>query len=383
MKASTMTIVILLTIGSAFSMLCAQGFSSTFLSETGEDLKQVTEVLKKQSEQTEISSDQNPDCKPEQKPVTTGSGLDISGFVDVSYFYAGNSGENTFGLDQIEVDVNKSLGESGSIRADLEWVSDGAGGFTVEAEQGFINYTPSFLGSFSLTFGKFNAPIGFELLDAPDMYQYSHALVFDNGLPTNLSGVMISGNLTEQLDLSVYVCNGWDQNVDFNTGKTAGGRLGFTSGETWAGGLSVIHGANGLAEGDMLTVSDVDVSVTAVENLTLGAELNQGREDITDATNTTSTFNWLGYLLMAHYDFSDFLGLTIRYDSFDDKDGSRLETVEKRQAVTVAPTFVLGHGMGALIEIRNDFSDQKVFFDSDGKAVESQLAAALEFTFTF
>lgn len=370
MKASIKTIVILLTVGSVYSTLCAQGFSPTLVS-------------KMLTAQTEYSSDQKPDSKTEPIPIPSGSGLDISGFADASYFYAGNSGENTFGLDQIEVDVHKSLGENGSIRADLEWVSDGVGGFTVEAEQGYINYTPSFLGSFSLTFGKFNAPIGFELLDAPDMYQFSHALVFDNGLPTNLSGAMISGELSEHLDLSVYVCNGWDQNVDINTGKTAGGRLGFTSGETWAGGLSVIHGANGVAEGDMLTVADVDLTVTAIDHLTLGAELNQGSEDFTDATNTTSTFKWLGYLLMAHYDFSDALGLTFRYDSFDDKDGSRLETVEKRQAVTVAPTFVLGHGMGALIEIRNDFSDQKVFFDSDGKALKSQLAAALEFTFTF
>ena len=383
MKASIKSMVILLTIGSVFSTGCAQGLSSVFLSETQANLNQVPEGLKKLTAQTDCPSEQKPDCNTEQIAVPSGTGLDISGFVDASYFYAGNSGENTFGLDQIEVDLNKTLSENGSIRADLEWVSDGAGGFTVEAEQGYINYTPSFLGSFSLTFGKFNAPIGFELLDAPDMYQFSHALVFDNGLPTNLSGAMISGKLSENLDLSVYVCNGWDQNVDINTGKTAGGRLGFASGETWAGGLSVIHGANGDAEGDMFTVSDVDISVNAVDNLTLGAELNQGREDFTDATNTTNTFKWLGYLLMAHYDFSDFLGLTFRYDSFDDKAGSRLGTVEKRQAVTVAPTFVLGSGMGALIEIRNDFSDHDVFLDSDGAAVKSQLAVAFEFTFTF
>ena len=46
-----------------------------------------------------------------------------------------------------------------------------------------------------LTFGKFNAPIGFELLDAPDMYQYSHSLVFSRGLPTNLTGAMLAMDL--------------------------------------------------------------------------------------------------------------------------------------------------------------------------------------------
>ncbi len=141
---------------------------------------------------------------------STTAGIEISGFVDATYFYDGN----TFGLDQVEIDLEKSIGENASIRTDLEWVSDGAGGFALEAEQGFITFAPSFLGSVNLTFGKFNAPIGFALLDAPYMFQYSHALVFDNGLPTNLNGAMFSSNLNESVDLSVYVCNGWDQNVD-------------------------------------------------------------------------------------------------------------------------------------------------------------------------
>ncbi|MCH7859583.1 MAG: hypothetical protein IID14_07795 [Candidatus Marinimicrobia bacterium] len=40
----------------------------------------------------------------------------------------------------------------------------------------------------SITIEKFSASIRFELLDAPDMYQYSHSLVFDDALPTNLRG---------------------------------------------------------------------------------------------------------------------------------------------------------------------------------------------------
>ncbi len=453
MKISIKIIVMLLLTGMASSTLNAQGFSSilkkvdeiekqlallensqkkglgnlqgqlnklkkstfdaTELNTIKEDINQALEELQKLKEQSEKSGvsqalvtdllnltgelrtviseppEQQPDSDEEIDQVISGPDFDISGFVDASYFYDGNTGGNTFGLDQVEVDIEKSIGENGSIRADLEWVSDGAGGFALDAEQGYITFNPEFLGTVNLTFGKFNAPIGFELLDAPDMYQYSHALVFDNGLPTNLSGAMFSSNLNESVDLSVYVCNGWDQNVDINTGKTAGGRLGYAAGENWAGGVSVIHGANGTAEGDFLTVFDVDLAVTSVENLTLGAEFNNGGEDITtftDTTNTTTETNtakWMGFLLMAHYDFSDCWGITFRYDYFDDKDGSRLGTVEKRQAITVGLTFALGEGMGALIEIRNDFSDQEVFMDKDGKPVKSQFGAAFEFTFTF
>ena len=67
------------------------------------------------------------------------SGLvEISGFVDASYTYNNFDDSNTFGLDQVEIDLSRNLGEIGSLRADLEWVSDGEGGFTLDAEQGYV-----------------------------------------------------------------------------------------------------------------------------------------------------------------------------------------------------------------------------------------------------
>ena len=306
--------------------------------------------------------------------------LSISGFVDVSYYYDGNSGGNTFGLDQVETDVEKSIGEIGSIRADLEWFNDGAGGFALEVEQGYVIFSPGVLNSWSLTFGKFNAPIGFELLDAPDMFQYSHALVFDYGLPTNLTGGMLTGGFGKGFDLSVYLCNGWDQNVDVNTGKTFGGRIGYTFGELGVIGLSAIRGAESGPEGDILNVFDVDLTATPTEKLTLGGEFNHGSED---TGGTTAA--WTGLLLMTHYDFKEYYGLTFRYDFFDDSDATRLGSgiAEKRQALTISPTFSLGEGMGALVELRYDFSDEEVFTDKDGVSAKSAAGVAFEMTYIF
>ncbi len=306
--------------------------------------------------------------------------VNISGFVDVSYYYDDTSGGNTFGLDQVETDLEKGIGETGSVRADLEWVNDGAGGFALEAEQGFVTFSPGVLNSWNVTFGKFNAPIGFELLDPTDMFQYSHALVFDYGLPTNLTGAMLSGDFGKSFDLTVYLCNGWDLNVDSNTGKTFGGRIGYTRGELGCVGLSAISGAESGPEGDILSVFDVDLTVTPKDNLLIGGELNFGSEDIGG-----TTASWMGFLLMTHYDFKENCGLTLRYDFFDDSDASRLGSgiVEKRQALTISPTFSLGNGMGALLELRYDFSDEEVFTDKDGDPSKSALGLAFETTYSF
>ncbi|MCK5147651.1 outer membrane beta-barrel protein [bacterium] len=325
------------------------------------DLKDLTGELRRNIE-TAI----NPPVKDDE--------LKVSGFVDASYFFDHASNKNSFGLDQVEIDFEKLFGGKGSIRADLEWVSDGAGGMALEAEQGYVKYG-------CMTFGKFNAPIGFELLDAPDMFQFSHALVFNFGLPTNLTGIMFNHDFNNGLDIALHLSNGWDQNVDINKGKTFGGRVGYAFGGDKGGlGLSLIRGAQNGPEGEYLTVLDVDLTFNPVPALTIGGEFNKGSDYVAGLT-----VDWIGFLLMTHYDFTEKTGLTFRYDFFDDIDGARLGSgvAEKRQALTFAPTFSLGDGMAALFEFRIDFSDQEVFTDKDGSPSKSSAGAAFEMIYLF
>ncbi len=301
------------------------------------------------------SSHGEPPSEGEADPPQAIPGLTISGFVDASYFTHDLSGVgNSFGLDQVEIDISKELQGRGTIRADLEWVNDGEGGFALDVEQGYVTFDLTDGGPVTLTFGKFNAPIGFELLDAPDMYQFSHALVFDYGLPTNFTGAMLSAQLPNGVDVSLYVSNGWDQNADLNSGKNVGGRIGFPVGNVASIGVSGTVDSGGDA-GD-LKVLDVDVTVNASEVLTLGGEFNRGISTIADAR-----YEWFGFLVMGHYDFTDQYGLTLRYDYFDDQDGSRLGSGEQevRTAFAVAPTMALGGGMGVLLEIRRERSSSR------------------------
>ncbi|MDH5804987.1 MAG: porin [Gemmatimonadota bacterium] len=309
------------------------------------------------------------------------AGVSWSGFVDASYVYDAGTGMNTFGVDQFEIDLTKDFGGIGSFRADIEWVNDGMGGFTLALEQGYVTFSPESFNGTTLTFGQFNAPIGFELLDPNDMYQFSHALVFDYGLPTNLTGAMVTAPLGETFDIALYLVNGWDQNVDPNKGKTVGGRLGFSFGEKGGAGLSAAHGDPGVFGSQSLTVIDIDLTLTPTETVTLGAEFNTGRDvNILDVTNT-----WMGLMAMGHVDFASGHGVTGRVDFFNDPDALRLGTgvAEARKAVTIAPTFSLGENMGALAEIRFEFSDQDVFLDSNGAAVGSSTILAFEMTYSF
>ena len=306
-------------------------------------------------------------------------GFQISGFVDASYFVDSNDENSFFGLDQAEVDVTRSFQDRASLRADIDYTNDGEGGFSADLEQGYLAVYADWSKGVDFTFGKFNIPMGFELLDAVDMYQFSHSLLFNYAIPTNVTGLMISPTISDKLDLSLYVVNGWDVNSDNNKDKTFGGRLGITPIEGVNFGLSGIIGAEKNDNGDDLrSVFDLDITITTVENLTLGGEFNIGSEEIGDESG-----NWTGVMVMAHYDCSDWAGITGRFDLLDDDDGLRFgEGSQQRISITVAPTFTVADGAGILLEYRFDKSDEEVFVEEDGKT-DNNSTIALEFTYAF
>ena len=246
----------------------------------------------------------------------------------------------------------------------------------------------------TLTFGKFNAPIGFELLDAPDMYQYSHSPIFSNGLPTNLTGAMLAMDLGVGIDVVVHLTNGWDQNVDTNTNKMIGGRLGYSHEELGGIGFSAMRGdhedplfGSDLVLVSNLTVYDIDLTFTPVPGLIIGGEYNNGKRE---PKVSDEEINWNGYMVMAHYRLTDVMGLTGRYDYFTTYTSATLRTGRAkvlsttRQALTIAPTFALTDGLGFLMELRRDFSVfERVRGSGEREDEESMVNLAFEMTYSF
>jgi hypothetical protein len=258
-------------------------------------------------------------------------------------------------------------------------------------EQGFIRLNVPLPFETTFQFGKFNVPMGWELLDPVDMYQFSHALVFNFGIPTNVTGALLAMTFNPMVDLQLYVVNGWDQLNDNNDAKTFGARLGLTPMRGVNVGLSLITGAEQDADNnDNRTVFDVDFTLELIERLLVGGELNFGlEEDAKRPFGRDKDAQWVGGLLTVHYDFTDVIGGTVRFDFFHDDDGARLPNAnpnvdgQTAWAVTFAPTFALAKGVGMLMEVRYDKSDEDVFLDKDNELVDDFYSIALEFTFSW
>jgi len=311
--------------------------------------------------------------------------IGLSGFVDASYSGNLDMGSDTFGLDQAEVDLTRDFSERAGLRVDLEWLKDGDV-WSADVEQGYLEYAAAPIPGLTFTLGRFNAPIGFELLDPNEMYQFSHALVFDYGIPSNLTGLMAAGTPAERVDVRAYLVNGWDNNDLGGPGpKTAGGRIGLGFGDLGGAGFSALSGVERDRSGDepvrrKRTVLDLDLTLTPVDGLLIGGEANHGFGDA-DGTD----MEWTAFMIMAHYDLNAWSGLTARFGWFDDPDGVVFDpgVTQTRTAVTVAPTFVLADGLGTLVEVRLDSSTEDVFQDSAGDPKGSTTSVAFEVTGAF
>lgn len=305
----------------------------------------------------------------------------FNGFVDASWSYDAAARAGVFGLDQAELDVVHQAGERASVHADLEWLKAGEG-FTAQVEQAYLEYAARC--GWTLDFGRFNAPIGLEVTDPTGMYQFSHSLLFTYCAPTNLTGLKVARPLGGGWDLAAHLSNGWDrQTADKHV--TAGARLGLARGG-FSGGLSALSGteetpaedAEDVAWSRTRTVVDTDLSYVT-GRWRLGGEVSLG-----DVSGTAGDAQWQGLTLMAHVDISERAGLTLRADRLDDQDGWLFGAVDgafqTRNELTIAPTFALDEGLGAVVELRVDHSDRDAFTDRDGLPTDSAVTMAVELT---
>lgn len=293
--------------------------------------------------------------------ASTPPGIRLSGFVAASAIDDRNSDGSTFGVDETELDIEHSFSDRAAVRADIEYVNDGSGDFQMDLEQGYLSCDFGSAQKWTFSFGKFNAPLGFESCDAPGRYQYSYAAVSTYGIPCNLTGASIYTRFSPAVDVIAYLVNGWDVNTDNNSGKTWGTRWGFTPHSGLDLGVSAITGAEQPSQTDSRrSVFDLDLTWYPMPSLLVGGEVDYGIESKVLADDADA--KWFGFLLMSNVGLSSNVNLTARVDNFKDYDGFSTGYSQDLKAITFAPRLTIVDGLEGLVEMKYEFSNHEVFY---------------------
>ena len=298
--------------------------------------------------------------------VEVNENLSINGFIDSSWSStdAGNANDEVnLGVDEIELNFLFSAGGvSGEVHV------DDTGNEGLNIEQAHLSY--GFEGGISLTLGRMNTALGLEQEDAGGIFgtQRLYQNVANNLADIDSNGAQEGlrvGFVAEQFSASLAAYNAvgtaeesnapaGEDDLDFELAIAFTGLENITLG----GGFQSINGST------IGPVADIDVSTLnatyTAGKLLLGAEWTS-----IDTSGGTDDSAWG---VVADYDISDVLGVSVRYSDEDNADGAGNEG----DRLSIAPNYAITESLGAILEYSSSNANNT---DSD--------TVSLEMTFTF
>ena len=322
--------------------------------------------------------------------------LTISGFAVGLGSYDRNLAQSTALGSKFALSVFRPWSDQlyffGQLTTHLEAADSGPPATAIEIDNLIINWTPALLSTLSLSFGRFDAPIGFERDDEPLNLIPTTSFTFENARPVKFTGLMARYTLNPKISVLGMIANGWDQVADNNSGKTAGFKLQVfpSSGLAVAGGA--LYGPElDSTNGSPRTLFTGDATWQPVQRLILQAEAHRGSEAGT---------HWTGVVGQAFWRVGRSTGLTVRGEVLDDPDGARTGTAQQLSSVTISPWYFYREaheGVFSNVEftsfrlpafsirpaVRIDHSDQPVFEKKDGSLVRSNVTALVELVYLF
>jgi hypothetical protein len=269
----------------------------------------------------------------------TGSGIELSGFVDL-YFQSQSKIESTE-VSQVEIDLDWEDGPV-SVSVDFDLYDSTTNGATLE--EAIITY--DFGNGFSVTGGKRLSYLGFEAYDPINMYQYSYAYdavgtqdiydAYDEGFSVDYA--------SDTFSVGIFTSAEQDGGFEY--------ALAFTGVENLT--IKAI-----LADWDAYETTTFWVSYQ-LEKLLLAAE-------VAEKDNTTGT-DIEGWLIMGNYSVNDQLALTLRYSE------EEVGTTDYEK-FTISPSYAFTDSLSGLVEYSS--------YDSSVAASDPGDLFAVEIIFTF
>ena len=221
--------------------------------------------------------------------------------------------------------------------AQLDWPSSG----TKEAPT-WTNPNTAPDADYAVLFGRFDAPWGFEPVNAPGNFTATRTNLFQLIKPKLFTGALGVANWSEQLSTSFYVVNGLEDNFDVkNNFKTVGARVDLSAQldgkiRPWSLALNGLAGseqaaANNLSgdNGFLGLFPDPTLLFDLEYRLMLGKLLIGGEAlfgtiyDAQGGVEANQGSNpFLGLNTTIHYEINDRVGYTFRYDTMVDRQGA-------------------------------------------------------------
>ena len=323
----------------------------------------------------------------EPAPVT------VSGFAVGLTDYDRVTRSNTFAAGKVAVSLFKPVGDAYLFAQLTTALEDGAS--STEIDNLLVSWTPHTANKWSLGFGRFDAPIGFERDDEPLNLIPTNSFNFTYARPGKLTGVQVHYTASPRVDVWAVAANGWDVTQDNNRGKTALARVQWIPIAWVTLGFTGVYGPErDSSDANQRSLLSTDLTVDRGRFI-VGAEANLGKEQENGGNPT-----WRGAAVSGFLRVTRHVGVTARYDQLEDTNGLLTGTPQILRSVTVGPMWYFSsarEGIFSNIEhtrfhlpqvalraaVRADWSSTPFFTDAAGAPQSSNTKAVLELVYVF
>lgn len=304
--------------------------------------------------------------------VLANSGITASGYLAASFYHS--SGGNTdhqfdtahqaFQFDQAGLNLayqpkqgfgavlNLIAGDDAKVVNAAESASASSNNM-FDLLQGYVQYVD---GGLTVEAGKFTTLVGAEVIAPTGNTNYSRSFLF-YAEPMTHTGIRATYAFNDAVSVTLGVNNGWNYTTVTSGAKTA--EFGIALTPTSAFSLSA-QGYIGDDPVDLTQRTDFDTVATynVTSALQFVASYDWGRQD---PSAMTTGGEWSGVAVYANYRFNPQWRVSLRGESFDDRNGFMLGTPQKVKEGTVTVGYDPVADFELRLEGRYDSSNRPTF----------------------
>jgi Putative beta-barrel porin-2, OmpL-like. bbp2 len=372
------------------------GQAPALTAKTGNDIKSSEVKADAIDEIRKEVQDMKEEAKKSESFTNFFRSVEVSGVVDGYYSFNNNEVDmftgrafdvrhNAFSLQLAKLTLERKNSKESPLgfRADLGLgetvdrvisVSDSSrNDATKHVLQAYASYVAPLGSGLTLDFGKFYTPIGAEVIETKDNFNYSRGLLFTYG-PYYHAGLRMKYAVSEKVAVTGFLVNGWDNLFENNFDQRSGGKtIGFQLGLTPSKKFAITGTYMGGQEAPLANVPDLslrdnwrnifDTVATFYVNdkLTLLGNFVYGN----DGDNLGNRNYWTGFAGYFKYAFNNRLAFSPRFEVINDRGGLRTGLAQTIKDITLTQEVKLLNNLLTRFEFRRDFSNQPFFTGFD------------------
>lgn len=325
--------------------------------------------------------------------------LEVYGLVDGYYtwnfnkvdpqLYNFNVQHNNLTLSYVEFALAKSVSEQSraGFRVDfgagetanlVNSFEPGGPEYLKYVQQAYVSYLVPAGKGLTVDFGKFVTPIGGEVIEAKDNFNYSRGLLFAWAIPYYHMGARVGYAVNDKVSVTGFLVNGWNSVIDNNDAKTVAASVSVKpNGRTTIVGNYMV-GRELTPDDGTRHLVDLVVSYSATDKVSVLGNVDYGHD-----RSGTDGVDWSGVALGLKYQANDAWAFSPRYEIFKDSDGFSTGVAQTLQEFTLTGEYKTPAGLLARIEFRNDFSDEKFFEKDNGAMSKNQPTFTVALIYAF